>query len=195
MEKYFLYCRKSSEDKNRQVQSIDDQVNAMTQIAAKRGLEISGVFKESASAKQPGRPIFNSMMERIHKGEANGLIVWKLDRLARNPIDGANIGWMLQQGNLKNIVTNDGDHHQGDNVLMMSVEFGMANQFILDLSKNTKRGMVSKCEKGWRPGVVPQGYLNNKYRDKGEKDIINDPDRFGLVRKMWDLMLTGAYTP
>src|SRR3989344_6199032 len=65
----------------------------------------------------------------------------------------------------------------------------MANQFILDLRKNTMRGMESKLEKGWSPNVARLGYLN----DKLEKTIIKDPERFDLVKKMLDLMLTGSY--
>lgn len=189
--KYFLYCRKSSEDADRQVQSIDDQKKVMQEMAKSRGVEIVKIFEESQSAKSPGRPKFSEMMERIHKGEAQGILAWKLDRLARNPIDGGNVIWMLQTGILQKIITNDREYHPHDNVLMMSVEFGMANQFILDLSKNVKRGMRAKYEKGIRPTLAPLGYLN----DKIEHTIVSDPNRFHLVRKMWDLMITGGYTP
>jgi hypothetical protein len=75
-------------------------------------------------------------------------------------------------------------------VLLFNVESGMANQFILDLSKNTKRGIQSKLEKGWLPNVAPLGYCN----DTQNHTIAKDPERFNLVRKMWDLMLTGSYT-
>lgn len=189
--KYVLYCRKSSEDSDRQVQSVQDQKNVMQNIAKERGLEIVKVFEENRSAKCPGRSEFNKMLDYIHKGKAHGILTWKLDRLARNPLDGGSVIWMLQQSVLKKIITNDREYRSSDNVLMMSVEFGMANQFVLDLSKNVRRGMRSKCEKGWRPGVAPIGYLN----DLREKKIIKDPERFDLIRKMWDLMLTGCYTP
>jgi len=66
----------------------------------------------------------------------------------------------------------------------MNFEFGMANQFILDLSKNVKRGLKTKAEKGWRPGPAPFGYLNDKSKGKGKNEIIKDPDRFKLVKKM-----------
>lgn len=193
--KYVIYARKSSEDENRQVQSIDDQIELLQKIARDRGLEVVEVLRESASAKAPGRPLFNKMLSNFDHCKYQGILVWKLDRLARNPVDGGAINWMLQQGVIQKIVTSDRDYVQGDNVLMMSVEFGMANQFILDLSKNTKRGMQSKCRKGWKPGVAPPGYLNNKYCDKGEKYILKDPDRFDLVHRMWKLMLTGGYNP
>ncbi len=77
----------------------------------------------------------------------------------------------------------------------MNVEFGMANQYILDLSKNVKRGLKTKVEKGWLPTLAPIGYRNNKYREKGDARIIIDPERFDLVKRMWDMMLTGNYTP
>jgi hypothetical protein len=84
----------------------------------------------------------------------------------------------------------DKEYRPEDSALLFSIESGMANQFILDLSKNVKRGMRSKAEKGWRPGVVPCGYLN----DKAEHTIIKDEMTFPLMRKAWDLMLTGNYT-
>jgi len=189
--KYFLYARKSSESEDRQIASVESQINELTKIAERNGFTIIEILSESQSAKAPGRPIFNKMIERIYGGEAQGVICWKLDRLARNPIDGGNISWMLQKGIIQHIQTNEKDYYPTDNVLMMSVEFGMANQFIRDLSQNTKRGMISKLEKGWQTGIAPLGYLN----DKENKIITKDPERFNLIRKMWDLMLTGNYTP
>src|SRR5665647_1765929 len=50
--------------------------------------------------------------------------------------------------------------------------------------------MQSKADKGDKPGVPPIGYLNNRL----EKVIITDPDRFDLVRILWDKMLTGTYS-
>ena len=76
----------------------------------------------------------------------------------------------------------------------MSVEQGMANQYIIELARDVKRGLVSKAEKGFRPGLAPIGYKNDKGNDKGKKEILVDEAKFPLVRKMWDLMLTGNYT-
>ncbi len=160
MEDLYLYCRKSSEDKDRQVQSIEDQRKIMEKLAKDRGIKIVRVFEESQSAKKPGRPEFAKMLAGLRRGEAIGIVTWKLDRLSRCPIDGGDICWMLQQRVIKRIVTSDREYNSNDNILMMSVEFGMANQYIIDLSKNVKRGMNSKCEKGWKPGLAPIGYIN-----------------------------------
>jgi len=65
-------------------------------------------------------------------------------------------------------------------VIMMSVEFGMANQFILDLSVNTKRGQRTKAQNGWLPTKAPIGYLNNQY---------NMPDKEPITKTLNDLIL------
>jgi site-specific DNA recombinase len=190
--RYFLYARKSSESEDRQVQSIDDQLNRLKKLASDLNLEIKKIYTEAKSAKKPNnRPLFDEMIERIENEEADGILCWQINRLSRNPIDSGKISWLLQQGVLKSIQTIDRQYLPDDNVLLFSVESGAANQYILDLSKNTKRGLQSKLDKGWQNGVAPMGYLN----DKENKIIIKDPDRYNLIRKMWDLMLTGTYTP
>ncbi len=192
--KYFIYARKSSEAEDKQVASIDAQIEELMRLARSEKLEVVEVLSEAQSAKAPGRPIFNALVQRVYNREAQGIICWKLDRLARNPVDGGTINWMLQQGSIQHIRSFERSYYPTDNVLMMSVEFGMANQFVRDLSVNVKRGLRNKVAAGWLPGVAPSGYLNTPDRQKGYKIIVEDPERFPLVRKMWDLMLTGNFT-
>jgi DNA invertase Pin-like site-specific DNA recombinase len=71
----------------------------------------------------------------------------------------------------------------------------MATQFIRDLSVNTKRGLKKKCEKGYKPGLAPLGYLNNKYSPKGEHDYFPDPERFPIIQRIFKTLATGLYTP
>ena len=189
--KYVLYARKSSESEDRQVQSIDDQVKRLKQLAADLKLEIAQIVTESKSAKIPNnRPLFEEMINQLENGEADGILCWQINRLSRNPIDSARIQWLLQQGRIRSIQTVDRVYKPEDNVLLFSVESGMANQFVLDLSKNVKRGMRSKVEKGFYPHKAPAGYLN----DVANRRIVTDLERFPLLKRTWDSMLTGNYT-
>ena len=125
--KYFIYARKSSESDEKQVQSIGDQTLIMSGIAKSYGLKVVDTITESKSAKEPhGRPEFEKMMERIKKGEAQGILVWKIDRLSRNPIDSATIQWLLQKEVIASIRTPDREYRPEDNALLLSVESSMA---------------------------------------------------------------------
>ncbi len=192
--RYFLYARKSSESEDRQIQSIEDQRDRLKEFAKERHLKIVHIYEESKSAKKPNnRPLFTEMLKRIGNGEAEGILCWQINRLSRNPKDGGDIQWMLQNGTLKSIQTTEREYLPGDNALLMAVETGVANQFILDLSKNVRRGIQKKLNDGWRPGMAPTGYMN--YVDEAkEHSLIIDPQRFKLLRKAWDLILTGNYT-
>lgn len=194
--KYFLYARKSSESEDKQMASIESQIDELNKIAKENRLEIIEVFKESMSAKKPGRPIFSQMIEKIEKGEATGIICWKINRLARNAKDGGDISWMLQEEKIQHIQTYGRSYYPTDNVLMMAVELGMANQFIRDLSTDTKRGLRSKAKSGWCPYSPPLGYSHNpKIIKKGKKQVISDPEKFDLVKKAFQLVISNKNTP
>ena len=189
--RYFLYARKSTESEDRQVQSINDQLTALRRLAVQRGLRVIEEMVESKSAKDPGaRPVFAHLLAEIEAGKAEGILCWNLNRLSRNPVDSGTLSWMLQRGAIQSILTVEREYRPEDNVVLMAVESGVANQFILDLRKAVARGTRSKIEKGWFPHRAPEGYRNNII----EKTIEADGERFALLRDAWGMMLTGAYT-
>ncbi|MBP6975173.1 MAG: recombinase family protein, partial [Candidatus Pacebacteria bacterium] len=192
--KYILYARKSSESEDRQMASIDSQIQELQRIAVANDLNIIETLTESQSAKKPGRPIFNAMMKKIERGEADGIICWKINRLARNPVDGGQVSWALQEGVLKHIMTYGQSYYPTDSVIMMQVELGMANQYVRDLSTDAKRGLRTKASSGWYPSKAPLGYLPDLTKQKGEKRVVSDPERFDLVRKAMKGVASRKYT-
>lgn len=101
---YDLYARKSTEDSDKQVQSLDDQVRIMKKIAEERGLRIGKVFKESKSAAKPhNREKFDEMVKRIKDGKVNGILCWHLNRLSRNPLENGLIHQLLEDGEIKQL--------------------------------------------------------------------------------------------
>lgn len=195
MTSYVIYSRKSLEDDDSQVQSIPSQEDEMKSVAAKFNLTVVEPLSEAKSAKAPGRPVFDEMMKRVDRGDIRGILCWKLDRLARNPVDGGRIIWAIKQNGLVVRTPHQTFSQADDNLILMYIEFGMAQKYVDDLSRNTTRGLKAKAVKGWFPGVAPMGYLNSKVEERGHKTVLRDPERFDAVHRMWDLMLTGNVSP
>ena len=192
MSSYVIYARKSTESEDRQVLSIDSQVREMKEIASRHRVTISESLTETRSAKAPGRPKFNELMRRVHRGHVTGILCWKMDRLARNPYDAGLVLQAQADGKLKQIITSDGVKSTDSNDrLLGTFEFAMATKFIDDLRANTTRGIRERHSRGWASFRPPLGYRN----DRINKTIVKDDERFPLVRRMWELLLTGTVSP
>lgn len=98
--KYIAYCRKSTDEADRQILSIEAQIAEVREFALRENLSISEIIIESKTAKVPGRSEFNRMIKMIENGKADGIIAWHPDRLARNSVDGGQIIYLLDTGKL-----------------------------------------------------------------------------------------------
>ena len=194
--KYIIYCRKSSESEDRQVLSIESQRKELTDIAQREKLHVIEILEESHSAKSLDRPIFAELIKKIESGYANGLLVWSPNRISRNPVDTGKIIHLMDLKKLAQVKTiNQVFFNTNPNDKFMLALF--CNQAKLEndnKGEDVKRGLKTKCEKGLYPAMAPTGYRNNKYEERGNKQIYPDPERFDLIRKMVDTMLTGLYS-
>lgn len=187
--KYIIYCRKSTDTEDKQLLSLDAQERELLEIAEKNNLDVVKVLRESMSAKNVGRPIFEEMIKMILSGKADAILCWKIDRLARNMIDGGNIIDLLGKGIIKEIRTYESVHLPTENAILLAVNFGSANQYSRDLSINVKRGNREKLSRGEWPNYAPIGYLN----DKLNKTIIVDKERAKYIIRAFELYGTGGY--
>ena len=190
------YNRKSTEDEERQIASLEDQHAENQKVIERHQLKVAknDIIEESKSAKKPGRPKFNKMVEDIANGKFQVIVCWQANRLARNSRDAGEIIGLLSDKKLIAIVTPGKIYFNGgEDKLLLYIEFGMSEKYSDDLSANVIRGMTSKVGRGWWPGRPKVGYVNIKY--DGEEPVqIVDEQRFPLLRRAIDLFLDGNHT-
>ena len=189
-QKFFLYARKSTDVEDKQVRSIPDQILELREYAKREGINIVEELIEKQSAKIPGRPVFNSMIDRLEKGEADGIVAWHPDRLARNSVDGGKIIYFVDIGKIKNLKF---PQHWFENTpqgkFSLNMAFCQSKYFVDSLSENTKRGLRQKVKRGECPRLAPVGYLNNVVK----KTIVVDKRKSSIVIKALEMFATGNY--
>lgn len=194
-----IYRRKSTEGDERQIASLPDQAAALHDIISRLGIDQSQILEdveEAKSAKEPGRPLFSAkVLVPLSKGKANAIMCWHADRLSRNAIDTAALVNLMDVGKLQAVITNQQIFWNTPmDKFMLALLCGQAKLENDNKSINVKRGLQGKVRRGWRPGCAPIGYLNSKVKEKGERDIVVDEERFPLVQKLWALFLSGKYS-
>src|ERR1700761_8889006 len=98
MKQYFAYTRVSTARQGEHGVSLQEQKAEIERYSKQRGLAISTWFEERETAAKQGRIVFTEMMNRLCKGEADGVIIQKIDRSARNLRDGADIAQLMDDG-------------------------------------------------------------------------------------------------
>jgi site-specific DNA recombinase len=192
--RYILYARKSSEDAERQSLSIPAQVRKLKEMFP--DIKIVADFEESRSAFDPGRPVFGKVMDLIQKGEAEGIIAWHPDRLSRNEIDAAQITYAIRRGIIKDLEF--GSYHfnnSPDGIMMLQSMMSQSQYYSAKLSVDVKRGNEQQRKNGWLTYRPIPGYSNARNPNNSSQGIVVvDKERFPLIRKMWDLLLSGEYS-
>lgn len=189
--KYFIYCRKSSEEDSRQAQSLETQQRLLIDLANKHDLKVVDIIKESRSAKTDNnRPLFTQMLKRVSNGDANGILVIHTDRLARNFIDAGFIIKMIESETLQEVRTLTTTFDNAPSLLYMGFDFVFAAHYSRDLSTKVKQGNESKLLKGEYPTYAPIGYINITPGD----GIKPDPIRAQHISNAFNYFASGDYS-
>jgi site-specific DNA recombinase len=187
---FFIYVRKSTDENDRQVLSIQAQLFELHELARREGLTVIRTFEESRTAKQPGRPQFNLMLSEIEKGRAQGILAWHPDRLARNSVDGGRIVYLVDIGKITDLrFPTFRFEATAHGKFMLNIAFSQSKYYVDNLSENIKRGIRQKLRNGVWPNRPPVGYFN----DRNNRCIAIQTEKALLVRKAFELYATGDY--
>ena len=187
--KYIAYCRKSREEQDKQILSIEAQIAELREFAKRENLEISEFITEAKTAKVPGREQFALVLKKIEKGLADGIVAWHPDRLARNSIDGGRVIYLLDMGKLKDLkFPSFWFENTPQGKFMLSIAFGQSKYYVDNLSENVKRGIRQKIRNGVWPSKAPLGYFN----EPRTRTIEVEPEKARIVKKAYQLFSEGG---
>jgi site-specific DNA recombinase len=212
--RFFVYCRKSTDREDRQILSTEAQKRLLLEHAQRQGFSVVAIYVENQSAYKAGRPQFNEMLQRLERGEADGILTYHLTRLARNSYDGGRLIYMMDEGTIQQIATHEKAYvNSADDKFMMQIHFAMAKKSSDDTSQFVRRDVESKLLRGEYPGKVPPGYLNitraghiaASQSTTEKEDMLRalgrplrreeiDPIDGTIVRRLFEEAATGTYT-
>lgn len=202
--KAVIYARYSSD--NQREESIEGQLRECMEFAEKNGITVIGNYIDRAlSAKTDNRPEFQKMIKDSYRKVFDTIIVWKVDRFARNRYDSAHYKNILKKNGVKVISAKEHIGEGSEGIILEAMLEGYAEYYSVELAEKINRGLTENALKGkLNGGSIPMGYRLTKeksleidedtapyvleaftrYAD-GEKmnDIVKDFNRRGIKSK------------
>jgi len=188
MKRCFGYTRVSTAKQGEGV-SLEAQKEAITTFAETNDITITTWFEEKETAAKRGRPIFNAMLRQLRLGRADGLVIHKIDRSARNFADWAKIGDLADAGIDVYFASESLDFRSRGGRLSADIQAVIAADYIRNLREECIKGIHGRLKQGLYPFNAPIGYVNNG----GGKPKTIDPVRGPLIKQMFELYTTGEY--
>ncbi|MCL2279437.1 MAG: recombinase family protein [Oscillospiraceae bacterium] len=185
--KAVIYARYSSDGQREE--SIEGQLRECKAFAEKNGMAILSTYIDRAlSAKTDNRPEFQRMVKDSAEQLFDAVIVWKLDRFARNRYDSAHYKSTLRKNGVKVISATEAIAEDSTGILLESLLEGYAEFYSVELSEKVVRGLTEnalKCK--YNGGIIPMGY----YIDN-EQHFQIDTTAAPVVLEMFTLYDKGA---
>ena len=180
-----IYARYSSH--NQTEQSIEGQLHDGYAFAEKNGYKVIHEYIDRAlTGTKDARPDFQKMIRDAEKRAFEVVIVWKLDRFARNRYDSAIYKARLRKYGVRvvSVMENITDGPEG--IILEGLLESMAEYYSANLAENVRRGLTESVKKGWFPG----GGLPLGYRSEGHR-LVPDEKTAPLVRELYQRYADG----
>ncbi len=186
--RYVIYARKSTDDSDKQVRSLSDQIIECEEFAKRNGLRVVTIIQESESAKEPDiRPKFREMIDKLKAGKYDGVIAWHPDRLARNMKDAGEIIDLVDKRIVKDLkFVSFTFENTTSGKMLLGMTFVLSKQYSDNLSDNVSRGNKRSIEEGKYINKAKHGY----FKDSGQL-LRPDGDNFLLIKKVFAMRLEG----
>lgn len=181
-----IYARFSSHSQNEQ--SIEGQINTCYEFAKKNDYTVLGEYIDRAiSGTTDNRPQFQKMIEDSNKKHFQGVLVYQLDRFARNRYDSATYKAKLKKNGVRVLSARENISDDASGILVEGLLESMAEYYSAELSQKIKRGMdinASKC-------LCTGGNIALGYKVNSDKHFIIDEATAPLVVKIFEMYASG----
>jgi DNA invertase Pin-like site-specific DNA recombinase len=180
-----VYARYSSSSQTEQ--SIEGQLHDAYDFADRNGYTIVKEYIDRAlSGTNDSRPAFQQMIRDSEKKTFQYILVWKLDRFARNRYDSAVYKRTLSRNGVRVVSVKENITDTPEGVILEGLLEAMAEYYSADLSQKIKRGRHESVRKGLFPGgPVPYGYLVEDRR------LVPDPRTAPVVKEIFTRYVDG----
>jgi DNA invertase Pin-like site-specific DNA recombinase len=185
----FAYTRVSTVKQGEKGVSLQEQKDAIVRYAKQHDLEIVRWFEERESAAKQGRPTFIEMLKLLRLKVAQGVIIHKIDRSARNLEDWVDVGKLSDAGVAIHFANESVDLGTVSGRLSADIQAVVAAHYSRNLREEAKKGIYGRLKQGFYPFRAPIGYL-----DQGAaKTKTPDPVMARLVQQTFELYGTGTF--
>lgn len=186
----YAYIRVSTVRQGEKGVSLQEQRAAIERYAERQSIHIIEWFEEKVTAAKLGRPLFTKMLKDLRRGAAQGVVIHKIDRGARNLRDWAAIAELNDAGIGVHFANESVDLQSRGGRLSADIQAVVAADYVRNLREETLKGMYGRLKQGIFPFAAPIGYLD---AGAGRAKTI-DPERGHLIREAFQLYATGRYT-
>ena len=184
--KAVIYARYSSD--NQREESIDGQLRECMEYAKFNGIDVVNSYIDRAlSAKTDNRPNFQRMIKDSYKGLFDVVLVWKLDRFARNRYDSAHYKTILKRNGVRVLSAKETISEGAEGILLESMLEGYAEYYSIELAEKVKRGLTENALKAKANG----GTCTFGYTVDSDRHYQIDPPAALIVREVFQLYSDG----
>lgn len=184
--KAVIYARYSSERQTEQ--SIEGQVRVCTEYAKREGITIvTSYIDRAVSGKTDRRPAFQQMIADSARGDFDMVLVYKLDRFARNRYDSAMYKSKLKKAGVRVISATECISDSPEGIILEGLLEAMSEYYSAELSQKIRRGMRESRLKGQVTGGNPAtGY------DVVDKKLVINPRQAEAVKIIFEMYCEGS---
>ncbi|NVK52498.1 MAG: recombinase family protein [Flavobacteriaceae bacterium] len=188
MKEVYGYIR-VSDVKQKDGASLIEQKRIIKEFAKKNKLKIIRFYEENKTAAKQGRPLFDKMIQNLRANKAQGVIIHKIDRSARNLHDWANIGDLIDI-NIDVFFAHESlNLNERSGRLSADIQAVMASDYVRNLRQETIKGLYGRLKQGFYPWRAPIGYVDN---GKAKEKTVNTATA-ELIKQLFELYVSKNY--